>query len=394
MITTPQNHTAGDRITQKDLHILTHTREPYCISIYLPTHTTGEEVLQGRDAQALDVELRKIRKSLEDIGLTPQQIAKRLDPLEELREDGAFWREQAGGLAIFATEDWMKAFRLPTSFRPEFRLANHFYIVPLTAELGDAREFYLLALELERIRLFRGSRHGMEEISVSGRIPDRMEDRVGYDYEEKGLQFRSQHQAHSAAGYHGHDEADRDRKNEIQRFFRSVDKGLLPLLREAPAPLLIASQEYLASIYREVTSYQPVLDEILTANLSEVSDPELWEQALGVINPIFDREQQEKWARFEEFHGSGKATGQMDRILMAALEGKVDALFVNREAELRGTFDPDTRTMKVVSDPGPFDESLVNLAVNRTLEQGGTVYLIEPEDLPKGSDTAVALFRY
>jgi hypothetical protein len=394
MITTPKTNTNRDRISREDLRYLTETREPYCLSIYLPTHAKGEEVLQGQDAQALDVELRKIRKSLEDTALTPKEIDSRLAPLERLQRDGTFWREQSDGLAIFASASRVKTFRLPLDFKPSYLISDSFYIVPLVPELDREDEFFLLSLELERIRLFRGSRMGMEEIALEGKVPSRLEERVGFDYEQKSLQFRSGHQAHEGAGYHGHAEADRDRKSEIERFFRSLDKGLNPILEANPAPVLVASQEYLASIFRETTSYPRVIEKPLITNLSEVSDNELWEKAFDILEPVFEQERKEKWARFEEFLGTGKATTQMDRILKATLEGKVDTLFVDLEAGARGTFEEKAATLKKEEHPDAFTPSLLNQAVVGTLRQGGKVYGSPSKEMPKGFAGAAALFRY
>lgn len=393
MITTSQNYTNMDSITETDLQTLIKTRETHCISIYIPTHTAGENVLQGLDAKALDVELRKIRKDLGELGWEPEQIEKRLNPIEELRLDSSFWREQSEGLAIFASGDWFKFFRVPISFDSQYTIGDRFYLVPMIKQFTETGAFYLLSLELERIRLFLASREGMEEISVGDQIPDQKEDRVGYDYKQKSLQVRSQPKGTGKSGYHGHAESDWARKNEILRFFRSVDKGLDPLL-DQKSPLLIASVDYLAAIYREASSYPNIMEETLTANLSEVSDAALWEMAAEIVEPISERNKKTKWEHFEQFHGTGKATTQLNKILEAGVGGRIDTLFIARGTGRWGTFDQDSLEMKTVEAPAPEVESLVNLALLLTLQQGGNVYEMQPGDMPGDNAAAAALFRY
>ena len=393
MIRTPHNQIKDDRITQKDLEVLTGTREPHCLSVYIPTHTTGEAVLQGKDAQTLQVEIRKIRKALEEAGVAPGDIDNRLAPLEELRDDGAFWREQSDGLAIFASSDAIRVFRLPISFEPRYVLGNTYYLVPLAGEFSGPARFYLLSLELERIRLFEGTRRGMKEMPLEGHIPEQMQDRVGYDYEQKSLQMRSQHRGDGKSGYHGHAEADRDRKNEILRYFRSVDKGILPLLEEK-YPLLIASQDYLAAIYREASEYGDILEETLTANLSEASDAELHEKASSLLTPRFDAGKNKKWEQFSQNHGTGKATTQLNEILRAGVEGRIDTLFIGRGAECWGTFDADTMEMKMLEETASDAESLINKALLLTLQQGGIAFEKDPEEIPAASIPIAALYRY
>ena len=341
----------------------------------------------------LGSELRKIRRKLESLSFDTSEIEDRLKPVQALVEDGEFWRNQSEGLAIFTSKDWFKTFRLPLSFTPMYYVGTGFYLVPLVDELIETSPFYLLSLELENIRLFRGSRRGMEEVSIEGQIPGQLQDRVGYDYEQKSLQARSQSPGSGKSGYHGHAESDWDRKDEILRYFQSVDKGLTPLL-DPKWPLLIASQEYLAAIYREASSFGNILDETLVINLSEATPAELHEGAMELLRPTLQAGRTEKWAAFSQFHGTGKATAQLDEILRAALEGRIDTLFIARGAELWGTFDDQNLEVHTVDKPSSQAESLVNRAVRMTLQQGGEVYQRDPADMPGKEIPAVALFRY
>ena len=394
MIEMPQNTAKRDRISKKDRTRLIETKEPYCISIYIPTHPTGEEVFQDQDAQSFKVRLREIRKELESTPLSAGEIDERLEPLEALQRDGAFWREQSAGLAVFTTANWFKYFRLPISFMPRHYISAHFHIMPMLEELRAPGNFSLLSLELERIRFFKGNRYGLEEIDIRDLVPARKEDRVGYDFEQKGLQFRSQHQAHAAAGYHGHDEADRDRKNEIKRFFREVDSGIQPLLHETGAPLVIASQDYLAAIFREVSSYGDIVEQPIEVNLSEAPDRELLENALELLEQAFGKDADQKWELFKQYHGTGKASGDLSLILPAAFQGRVDTLFLDTGSEVWGMVDDNTLEATIDEDPDAFSESLLNRAAIETLQNGGLVFAIKPEELQDNPVPALALFRY
>ncbi len=198
----PQHTFKKEQISQTDLQKLIETHESHCISLYIPTHMTGEEVLQQQDAKTLSAELRKIRKALESLSWTPEAIESHLAPILELVSDGEYWRHQSEGLALFRSANWFRAFRVPVSFEPMHHIGDRFYLLPLVPELRKPSRFYLLSLELERVRLFKGSEFEIKELNLRDLIPQQKEDRVGYDYEEKGLQFRSQHQAHGPAGFH------------------------------------------------------------------------------------------------------------------------------------------------------------------------------------------------
>lgn len=381
-----------DNLDQSDVLELIATKNTHCLSIFLPTHAKGEDVQHRRDARSLHTELRLIRDELTAAGLPATVLEQRLAPLFELTEDSHFWRHQTQGLALFAKAGKLLTYRLPYAVKQEHRLSPTFHLLPLIPMLTGSGAFYLLALELERIRLFEGNREGLKELDTRELIPERLEERVGYDFEQKGLQYRSHHQAYAGAGYHGHDGADRDRHDEIARYFRGVDQGLITIFNKKPRPLLIASQEFLAAIYRDVSAYGLIEEEPIVCNLSECPDSDLHRLAWNRMKPIFEKEGARKWKKFLQYHGSGKASADLAAILPALYEGRVDSLFVTTEADVRGRYEPETAQIHMEDNPTPFTPSLLDWAVSQALQHGGRVYLT-PEELPAGASCA-ALYRY
>ncbi len=391
MTTLDRIHKPGLETT--DVLELIRQSEPFSFSIYLPTHRTGDEVLHRRDSKTLDGLIRSMEKSLLERGMQDADIEKRLNPLKELVEDEEFWRQRTEGLGLFVNESMLMTADLPIPVNAEFHIGDTFYLLPLVPMLSGFGNYYLLAIELERIRLFKAGRGTFEEIPVQEFIPERLEGRVGYDYEQKSLQFRSQQQQ-TGSSYHGHAEADRDRKNEILRYFQEVDKGLRPVLKENALPLILASQTYLAAIFKEASSYEPMVEGHLITNLSEVSNEELHRESWKLMSPLFEELKQNKWARFEQMHGTGKASAQLSRIIPAAFDGKVDSLFIEEGLDIMGTFDASDRTITLADARDEKAESLLNLAMQQTLKNGGFVFILSAEDLPAESQGMVALFRY
>lgn len=382
------------RLSSELLRYLTGHDAPYSISIFLPTAKTGKEVQDLLALQLLRAELRLIRDTLNTEGLKESQIDGHLAPFLDLLSDTDFWRHQDLGLALFSSGGKMTRIKLPYFVAQEHRLSSEFYLLPLAPLLSGNAPFYVLALELENIRLFKGDLEDLTEIDVSSLIPGKLEERVGNELTGKDLQFRSQHQAYSGAGYHGHDEADRDRKNEILRYFREVDKGLQEILDREPLPLVLASQAYLAAIYKQASRYDLVQPDVLICNLSESGLDELHQEALANLNPVFRREFEEKWDSFLQFHGSGKASTIPSEIFEALRLGKVDTLFVNLERDLRGSYDNKTGMLRHADTITDFTTSLLSLAMAKTLNQGGTVYVQESNRFLLPSDTMAGLFRF
>jgi hypothetical protein len=68
-------------------------------------------------------------------------------------------------------------------------------------------------------------------------------------------------------------------------------------------------------------------------------------------------------------------------------------LFVAVGIQVWGHFDPSTNTVHVHQDPEPGDEDLLDLAAIQSILNGGTVYVVEPEQVPDHAPLA-ALLRY
>lgn len=381
-------------ITKEDIERLDSIHSETCISIFIPTHRVGEEVLQGKDTLKLKNQLKAVKEKLALEELGPRKIDALMAPLHDLLENKEFWRHQSDGLAIFRSNDFFETHTLPINFQEFNYVANGFYLKPMLPMFAGDGTFYVMALELENIKLYENTRHSITEVIIEDAIPARLEERVGYDYEQKSLQYKSQADAQGRAMYHGHAEADRHRKNELARYFKAVDKGLMTVIKDKNVPMLIASQEFLFSIYKEENSYKHLLDEPITCNLSETDKFLLHEMAWEKMEPIFDLERKEKIGLFKQYEGTGRTSSEIESIIPAALDGKIDTLFVRNKVDVMGLYNPQKRSVRLDEKPLPSSVSLLNMAVVKSFLNGAKVYLLEKDEMPNPYSEVNALFRY
>jgi hypothetical protein len=91
---------------------------------------------------------------------------------------------------------------------------------------------------------------------------------------------------------------------------------------------------------------------------------------------------------------TGRTSPHVAEIVTAAREGRVETLFVARDAAAAwGVHDIDTGTVEVHEKLLPGDEDLLELAVAETLAHQGTVYSVPAEEMPS-SGPAAAILRY
>jgi hypothetical protein len=113
--------------------------------------------------------------------------------------------------------------------------------------------------------------------------------------------------------------------------------------------------------------------------------------AWRIVEPIFRQAQAGAKATYERFAETEQASDDLETILPAAQFGRVDTLFATVGVQQWGTFDTQTQKLQFKDDDSGSD--LLNLAVIQTFLHGGTVYVLEADQMPTKQPLA-ALYRY
>lgn len=383
-------------ITKKEIAELHEINQDNCISIFIPTHRGGKKVIQEEDTLSLKNQLKDVKQKLDKKGLNGDAINKLTKPVQDLIDDSSFWREQSDGLAIFLADGYLKVYTIPVYFMEFNYVSNSFYLKPLMPMFVGDGDFYLLSLERRNVKLYDCTQHSFTEIVIDDLIPESKRDRVGFDFEEKNLQFRSGGTGQAGqAMYHGQEAATGARKNEIKKYLRAINDGIAPLLRDESKPMLVAAQDPIFDIYKEVNTYASLKEGNITTDFSNTDIFEIHELAWEKIAPLFDQKRKDKIAQFLSEQGTGKTAIGIDKIIPAAINGKIDTLFCENKADIFGDFTKENSVITVTqSEENNNTISLLNVAVIKTFLNGGDVYLIDKEDMPNKNSRANALFRF
>lgn len=382
-------------ITKKEITQLHEINQEPCVSIFIPTHRAGEKVLQEENSLSLKNQLKDVKDKLVKKGVKNESINDITHPIQELIDNSSFWREQSDGLAIFAADGFFESYTLPVHFKGFNYISNSFYLKPLMPMFVGDGSFYLIALDRDNVKLYECKRHSFTEIDIEDLIPETKQDRVGFDYEEKNLQFRSSASGSGQTMYHGQEAATGKKKNEIKKYFRAINDGLADIFREETMPLLIAAQSPLFDIYKEVNTYANLMDDNLTIDFSDTDMFEIHELAWERMAPVFDQKRKDHITKFVDEQGKGSTSIGIGTILPAAINGKIEALFCENQEDIFGQFITENEVVTVtLGEENGNNISLMNLAAIKTFLKGGAVYLLEKEDMPNPNSRVNALYRY
>lgn len=400
-------------ITRAELEDLLDLDGQQVLSIYQPA--TRAAVEPEENSLHLKNLLREAADRLEGSGARRPEIDELLDPLENLLRDRNFWLHQLGGLALFRTRDSLRYFRIPYEVPERTFVSGAPYVKPLLPALWPEARFYILALSQHRVRLLRATRYGVEEVDLSELdFPKTLAEALRYDDLQKpelqhhpttgpgrgpqgqGGADTGKQQRGPEHGFHGHGEVGEGHKHQIRRFLQGVDKGLSEIFGKGEtAPVVLAGVEYIQSMYRDVTGYRNITKHWIEGNTDRWRNEQLHEAAM----PIIERRQREEIEgltnRYGEAGSNGLASRELNEILPAAYEGRVDTLFLLGTESEWGQFDATTQAVFPAGETvrGQTDIDLHDLAARLTIRNGGTVYVLGPVEMPAESKIA-ATYRY
>jgi hypothetical protein len=161
-------HERMKMISHNLLTALSAAAEPPCLSLYQPTHRHHPENQQD------PIRFRNLVKQLEQSLLQKHeapQVATMLEPFRTLADNRDFWNNTLDGLAVFGAPGVFQVFGLQRTVSELAIVADSFHTKPLWRFLQSTDRYQVLALSLDRIRLFEGNRDVLDEIDLAPGVP-------------------------------------------------------------------------------------------------------------------------------------------------------------------------------------------------------------------------------
>lgn len=383
-------------LSKEDLAELNGYEAENCVSIFIPAHTSGVEVNNMHDAIVFKNKLQSARKTLLEKGLQQRTVDELLRPGFDLVGDREFWNSQSQGLAVFISEGFLKILKLPFKVKAELFVNSSFYIVPLLPLMVENDHFFLLVLSKKDANIYKGDGFGIELLKVEG-LPNGMDDVIHFE-EKSGKQLMRR--AGGASGrdaiegggsYHGNESGLADETEYISKYLKEVDKTLwVELLANEKAPLILAGTENIVGQYRGLSKYKNIVEKILSGNLDHVDKNTIYQKVKGIAAPIFEAHIRKALDVYYENSASELTSSIPEDVIPASFYSQISDLFVVRNEHIWGNFDQASNAIEIHDSEQPGDTCLINKAVVQTIKNGGSVHVLDKEQMP--ADSTVAAF--
>ena len=382
-------------VTKDDIERLVkaHSSEHKCVSFYFPTVRGGKEAQQN--PLRLKNLYRQAHSQLQELGLGEEDAKKYLKPVASLIEDQDFWLHPTDGAAVFLAPDFWQTIKLPYSVSEVLTVADSFHLKPLLPMLEENVGFYVLSLSQNRVQLYEADRYSIAEVPL-GNAPKSLQEALRFD------QYEPSRQMHSAAPgsnggltgiRHGQGPGGEDEKKNLRQFFHQVDRGLNAELANKDLPLLLAGVDYYLPIFREVSSYPKLLDDIIPGNPEHKPANELRDEGWQRVERHLDQELERIGETVRDGVATGKGSSDLESVVPAAYHGRVATCFVALGVQQWGHFNEEEGSVQFVNEEQPSVKDLLDFVAVHTWLHRGEVYPVKPEFVPGGGKVA-ALYRY
>jgi len=359
------------------------------VSIYMETHRRGAEVT----AQPL-----RLRAAIEEAkGLLAGDGADAddvLEPLEALVGDREFWNHQADGLALFASRDFGRLYRLPVRLRDMVVVGPTFHTKPLIEFLQAPERFWVLSVSQKEVRIWEGTVTELGPVNLAS-VPASLQEAIGTEVVTDRLNLRSPRGRGAAPIFHGHGAGKDDTKQELEKFFRAVDTGVRELLADEIGPIILAAVDYYHPIYRSVSKLENLADQGIIGNISGWDEGRIHASAWPIAQKSVERKLETALALWESSYGRGKTESDLAAIGRLAVAGRIRLLLADEGRTVWGRIDRATGDIEVIreggTDPDGGAVDLLDELAELTIQYGGRALVLPSEKLPVDTGLAAVL---
>jgi Bacterial archaeo-eukaryotic release factor family 11 len=387
-----------DTLTLAEFKALAATRGDACVSLYVPTSPFGQHARANRIAfedlarsallqlKGAGLDKRRIAPIAEQFGYLSGSVQENTDdnkfryrqraPSKEIDE---FWNCHSNGLALLATPEMMRTFRLPNRPKPLAEVADRFHLTPLIRTMTSPHDIFVLALSAERVRLIHAFVSlPAVEIKIA-QLPKNAEEAT----RRPSVHVRAPR---------GRLQNLEGQKILLHEYARKVDHALRGVLAGRETPLILTAAEPLASIFLSVNTYPWLVDDVIAGNPDHVTDAQLADAALPVLDRLYRRELKAIIALFDELQPR-RATADVSYAAHAATAGAIDRLLVDLDAIIPGLVSDIDGSVTYSTSDDAETYSVVDEVAKRALCTGARVLGARSDELPSGAPL-IAILRY
>lgn len=379
-----------NRVSRDELERLVAAGGESCVSLYVPMQHRFPESQENpaRLRRAID----QAEGELASSGVKAPDVHSLLRSARDLERNDEFWRQGGlNGLALLLAPQAGHCYRLPFECRESVDVGKAFYLTPLVRLLNWPVEFFVLSLSMNMVRLSRCTRDAMHAVELPAQTPSSEAEYLAGTEVGRPIRFQTAVGATPTGGQitsvHGQTSYKDDAKLRRHEFVQVVARQIAKHLESQPLPLVLAAVQELHAVFQQAFSGPDLVESGIHGSPDELSEVEIREQAVRLLEGRHTGEVRAVYDRYRHAARTPRATNQIDQIVPAAAQGRVESLIAAFDQRVWGFWDGDAQRVRFSGNEQTGQVDLVDLAVRETLRHAGQVCVVPRQEVP---DEAVA----
>lgn len=361
--------------TSRDLSALNDARADVCVSIYLPTTPITQDIQKARIKLANLA--REAVRQLEEAGTDKRQLAALQEHLHDLADDDEFWKYQAHSLAVFATPESLRTYRLANKLVQIVEVSDRFHLKPLIRAITFPHAAHVLAISENAVRLVEVS---PDLPAATVKVPDLPKDAASAVGKSTINDRSPSGRVHGSEG----------QKVRLAQYVRKVDAALRPILAGSDVPLILAATQPVEAIFRSVSSIS-ALPQAISGSHDRTSDADLADAARPILDAYYEEQIADFRALFDTRKGQRRTTTDISNAARAATFGNIDRLLIDIDEVVDGIIDEETGAVTFNEAGDARNYGVVDEIAGRALRTGAKVLGVRKDDIPGGKSLAAIL---
>jgi len=358
---------------QDDLKRLSAVTGP-CLTIFQPLRDTWSQVTKPETR--IVAAIQEAGRLLDEKGFSAADRDEMLRPLNKIAAN-TDWAGRTGSFVMFRAPDFTLTSFWPDELAPRVHFAEEFLLLPLLAGFARGRDFWLLALSIKAVRLYRGTSESLTEVALPAGVPVSLAQNEEFDQPDHSLRGRSSAgpsiggmkgvQFSTAAAHEGE-------PAYLHDFFKDIDRGIRPVLARDPHPLILAGVKRELALYRTVNAWAPLVEGEIQGNAESLAADVLYTKGAELLAEHAANGTEATLRDMDTAAGRGLLAEDPTDVIKAAGLGQVADLIVATTA------------------PGfARREAFINWAALGTIRNGGKIRFVKTD---RPADGVAAILRY
>jgi hypothetical protein len=375
------------RLSAATLTELNEIQDSPCLSLYQPTHRNHPDNRQ--DPIRFGELVKTLAASL--TSQPKQDVTALLAPFERLAEDRHFWEHTLDGLAVLAGPNRFQVFLLQCAVPELAVVADSFHTKPLRHYLQSVDRYQVLALSLNKVQLFEGNRHMLDEVTLEDTVPKAMADLpIDKDNEPHSTvsSYGGMGTGHMAM-HHGQGGKKDNMDRDTERFFRAVDRAIHEHHSQPSGlPLMLAALPGHHSLFHTVSHNPLLMPRGLLLNPDSLSPSDLQQRAWEVAAPLQHAKRTDWCNAYAIAVAKGQGSKDLANVAQAAVAGRVASVLIESGRQVAGRIDPSTGRIDHAPLHHPRVDDVLDDLGALVEKMGGQVHVMSGKHMP--TDTGVA----